>query len=451
MRAHTIISKKTCDLSQVINYAKSALAIADAKPIDILKDINDKFLKPAGVRMVFDNKEIPLLIYKTDKDALGESGDPLIDCRMLLTCDRASRNHQIELASECNGVVVDPSTWDIISYPPAALSFNMQKNAMIDCLKSNLYKIYYADFGSVITLYYYGSRWRISTANSYQIDDLIWIGTKTYRELINELMENIELDIEELDKDWCYSFGFHHPEYHKFNGATLKPIRAWFIRAINIVDFNKTGKLTPENTTENNGIMFHKIPKQKYADDIMAIANIDPAAAIKKMEERCAASTTNYFSNPCNIPLHGFILKSIKPDVIADTLIESDLQCKLRQMISQRPPISIPIEKRFDWMMINSSFSIENKVIFRKLFPHTVPFGEQLDQLIRKISSRIVDISNKPDIVFENNNIDKVAQFIIEQMSANKIEVNRKPKSIGIIQDFLQQQEYIEVYIKLLF
>ena len=455
MRAQTTIFKKTTDLAEVIKFAKNM--IKQSNVINVLKEVNNQYFDPAGIRMIFDNKEIPRLMYQTDVENIEKSGIlSEKSIRMVLTCDRASRNHQIELASECNGIVININTWDILSYPPAALSFNMQKSTILDCFKTKMYEIYYADFGTVTTLYYFDNKWQLSTANSYEIDNMIWLGKKTFRELIDELFASIELDINKLDTNLCYSFGFHHNEYHKFNGATQKPVRGWFIRAINLTKFNGENNesadyhLNSENMTTNNNVFFNKMPKQQEATDIIKILSADPEAALKKIDEKCNEALLKYFNNPKCIPCYGFILKSVKPEIIADVLIESTLQTKLRQLIGQRPPTDIPPEDRFQWMMINSSFSIEYRPVFKSLFPQTNNSIDKLDEIMRKVASRVTDAYGKENFKFADNNIDKVAEYVLEQMTNDKILINRQVSSIRIVQDYLCQSLFIPVLLKLM-
>jgi hypothetical protein len=440
---------KTADIKEVVKFAKGLISQGQ-KPKDVLNEVKKLYFVPYGIRVLYDKSEDVNIIHQTDEDGVNPSDnapiniEPTKSKRIILVCDRASRNHEIELASECNGIVIDMLTWNILSYPPAALSFNMSADNVKKNLSAGLYKIYKADFGTIVTFYYYNNRWILSTANSYEIDNKIWSGNRPFRDIINEIFNSYKINMDELDKDWCYSFGFHHNEYHPFNGGGQKPARAWFVRSVNLKKFNDVGEFVLSHDNMN------KLPLQLEAADLNKNCNENPVEVYSKMIKDCDGSLINYHNNNQLTPCYGFILISARPDIIANVLIESKLLMKIRKLICRKPPPDIPVNKRFIWWMVNATFNEAEKPVYRSLFPYTKTYGEKLDTTIREIATKVVDVSQKDNYKFSETQTDKIAKYTIEKMKEKKIIVNRKPISIGIIQDFLMTPEFTNLYTTIL-
>lgn len=426
MRNSQLIFRKTVCLADVIKQAKNLLL--NKNPYEVFKIIQDQHFKndDLNIKVLFDNQELAKQIAESIP------GD--LTGRVLLTCDRGSRNHQYELASECNGVVIDFATWDILSYPPAALSFNMPKATIIECFKEKYYDVYHADYGTIVTLYYYGGKWNMSTSNSYEIDNMIWVGQFTFRQLLDEILQNENIDLETLDRDYCHTIGFHHDEYHKFNGCGQNPKRAWFVRSVNL----KTHMAIYKNN-------LLRLPMQNIDPSIMKSIEVGNYEKVyNAMNTKCELALTNYFNNKNTVPFFGYILKSNRPDIIADAFMESSLQEKIRLMVCQRPPSDIVHVNRFDWMVMNSMFNPNLNAPFKQLFGQSKVYIELYDQIINQLSSDITRDFNK-DI----NGLRREIKFFIEELNNRNIDVNKRKISKEIIKNFLYNPIYIPIYIKL--
>jgi hypothetical protein len=471
MRKHTIEVSKTINFTDILKFGRELLN-KTGQPAEVLALVNNEYLKKIGIKYILEyehnTKQIPDIIYQTDeeskepKNGLSFSDGAIIQPaiqpaewpaklyttrRIIFVCNRASRNHQIQAASEANGIVIDYYTWKVLSYPPAALSFNMSEDTIIKHLESKTYKIYNIDFGTIITLYYYNGKWVISSANGYEIDNKIWIGTRTFRNLVDEIFEKYDIDVSKLNIHWCYTFGFHHNEYHPFDGAGQPPIRAWFIRAVNIVEYNTSFNIVSADNTIVDG----KIPMQTENIELNKLAVSNPKGVMANIKDICSKSYVNYINDRRVTPVYGFVLLSANPSLIADVLIESDLQKKLRKFICRRPPNELDPTKRFNWMMINSSIDkIDDKPIFRKMFPQTIAVGEKFDKLLIDLAKKIVLDFNKENVVYGNNQFDQLVKFVIDQMKKQSHNINKKPESIGIVQDFLRRDEFVYLYAEIL-
>jgi hypothetical protein len=170
---------------------------------------------------------------------------------------------------ECNGLILEMNTWKPLCVPTRTLRYN------IDTLKSNtflhqgLYTIYEAEDGTCFNMYYFKptnvdnqisvdnqsnqsnvdsnqntGRWVISTASGYEMNNVKW-ENKTYQELITECLEKVNLSWVEftnlLNPTYNYSFGFKHPEFHRFNEGRDDPLyKLWFIQSVDLVEESKT-------------------------------------------------------------------------------------------------------------------------------------------------------------------------------------------------------------------
>jgi hypothetical protein len=86
--------------------------------------------------------------------------------------------------------------------------------------------------GTIVSLYYYDNKWRISTTRGYDMGASKWLSTKTYDEIVAIVLQKYDISFDELDQSKYYTIGFHHPEYHPF----MNEITAWSVSSRNKID-----------------------------------------------------------------------------------------------------------------------------------------------------------------------------------------------------------------------
>jgi hypothetical protein len=165
----------------------------------------------------------------------------------------------IPAVSECNGLILD-SKFNILAYPiPLFQPENLVDYKQLkkdydinyDINSESKYKCYFAEYGTVVNLYYYEflddnkniGKWTMSTVRGYEVNDVKW-NNLTYEKMFSECV-NKDFDIfcKKLDKKYTYSFVFTHPDMHPFHQIT----NCIFIRRTN----NEDGTFDEINNFEN--------------------------------------------------------------------------------------------------------------------------------------------------------------------------------------------------------
>lgn len=157
--------------------------------------------------------------------------DAVID-RILFFVDssRIEGNKVLNESFQINGVVVSGTTWDLLSVPSPYINygighvfsfFSRNEKELKKSIKA--YKVY---DGTVVTLYYHRDMWRLSSANSIDINNHTLIAKdKTFATLFEEaLPASCRLNSDVLNKCMSYSIAFRHPEHHLFHTDDSKPI-----------------------------------------------------------------------------------------------------------------------------------------------------------------------------------------------------------------------------------
>ncbi len=86
--------------------------------------------------------------YETINDAPLTS---TVQRRLILTTTKASANFSCELVRQCNGVVIDYPSWELLAVPPNMFSPRYSINNIISNFSK--YSIYDVNDGTTVTLY----------------------------------------------------------------------------------------------------------------------------------------------------------------------------------------------------------------------------------------------------------------------------------------------------------
>jgi hypothetical protein len=270
------------------------------------------------------------------------------------------------LSRECNGIILQNETWDVIAYPPPPLLLlKVPNDVYSNCT------IYDANDGTTVMLYYYNNKWRLSTNRAYEVNNLKPYGTSlTFMEAFLESVNQYNLSLDDLDTELSYTIGFHNNIFHPFGGEN----KAWLISI-----FAKDG------TEKNIDI---GLPKQREVDISVDLINFNVACAMD-----------NYLDN--GTVCLGYIIQDNSTKV--RYLIESKLLKVIRNMYYNNH-----INKT---LAMNPSYTKENYVcldsvlrksnIFTKIFPQFTEKCVFLTNYIDKLVKSIIDIVNnntqKPD------------------------------------------------------
>ena len=274
-------------------------------------------------------------------------------------------------AQESNGLILEQGTWRPLVVPPRSLRFNIDTETSNKFLHQGLYHIYKAADGTSFNMYYYDGRWVISTAKGYDMNSVCW-DSLSYQTIISQCLESIGLTWEtftdQLDKTRCYSFGFKHPNFHKFDEGRDTPVhKIWFIQSVNL------------DVTSNEYL---------WSSDKTPIGIIEsqpvycgPVNNLKELYKIASCSLESFLSN--KTVNYGFILRSVNFEATrlhSDLYIESALMRSIRRFWYENNLIDLCHKNRWSKetaVTFNAFLDRTTRENFRVLFGrHTSSFTE---------------------------------------------------------------------------
>lgn len=390
--------------------------------------------------------------------------------RVLLTSKRNSGDFNSLLIQQCNGVVLEYPTWDVLSIPPPMFNPKFKYNQLSS--KFAKYSVFEIKDGTTVTLYWCDG-WCISSANGFQVNDYQWLGETTYLGAINELAAKYypEFDFAKLDKTLCYTIGFRH---HDFHPLQTDPQKMWFIQSYDLAQVNSCSpKLVPKYDL-NIGFPT-QVPIHTSANPIkwMMAENGDALSRyFTTSARRTEQSKKNGMIN------YGFILRGdfATHGKLSNIMLESTLLTTIRQLIYNLPKgkfatiVPAAAAERLKYTVLRAYLGQRTKYNFLNLFPQFTQEYKRYDDFFNKLCGRIFNaiINNTvrtslitPLIIVNasaNATKDKGLAIKIDQLAALFIphiekEINISPVDIlgpGIILDFILDPKYIDIYFKCL-
>lgn len=381
--------------------------------------------------------DFKLLRYGLFKLGIKSSYD---DNRVILTYDQDNKNDNntkvykndnnikgIDV-NECNGLILDRKTYNPLVIPVKVLRKKVKLSPSVD------YKIYYIEDGTVVNLYYLDNNssegacknssegecnnWLISTANGYEMNKVTW-DTKTYQTVITECLADIGLTWETftslLNKEHCYTFGFKHPEFHKFYSGTKKGIyKFWFVQHVRLSDMKIF------NTFDTFDTMFNsqKLYEHGFTNNDLLLKDLNRTAtnALQIYTDHVDECNDVKCDNHEDYVNYGYIIKSDDENFI----IESSLLQKIRTIWYNKEFINLCKEKNWNKthaVILNSYLDNNKYKIFLQLFPQ---YKNQMEDYSRLIYNIISDLINRN----VNSKYKKMRDFIF-----NKIKIPFNGKS----------------------
>jgi hypothetical protein len=305
-------------------------------------------------------------------------------------------------AQESNGLILERDTWKPLVVPPRSLRFNIDTEASNRFLHQGLYHIYKAEDGTCFNMYYRSTvpttddensgRWIISTAKGYDMNNTKWDGI-TYQEIVTECLSKIGLTWEtftsQLNKTYCYSFGFKHPSFHKFFEGKDTPIyKIWFIQSVDL------------NVSSSTYL---------WASDKSPVAIINnqevyssPVGNLRELY-KLAGYALNDFLGVGSV-CYGFILRSAnfeQTEYHSDLFIESNLMRTIRKywyennIIDQCHKNGWSKEKT---ITLHSYLDTSNYELFRLLFKQYTDTMESYSEMLNTVTDFMVRLAKDPSL-----------------------------------------------------
>lgn len=384
------------------------------------------------VRIRYDAKYETVACPQRDANAPFKHLNGVNVKRILLTADRNTADFSSKLMSQCNGAVLEFSSWKLLVSPPKM--FNPRRNYRTLAANVENYDIYYVADGTSINLYYYEDKWVMSSTNGFDVGNYQWMGAPTYMEAFMEVAAMYpDFSFDRLDKTRAYSIGFHHKDFHPLEGDGQK---LWFIQS-----------------SGADGISYDDsigIPLQvKF--ELMA----GPGLAKSLAAMSSTALSTYMFAAKSGAPIpiyYGMIFRAKNNDN-SDYLLESALLKFIRNMMYDIPRCKyangtfITHENRLNYALMRGYLCDTTRALAPTLFPQYVPafraFKETFDLLADKII-KLMQLGFRAKK--ENTRIDTLAFRFSSFLKTDRVLSITDQHGPEIVKDFLMNVDHLDVY-----
>jgi hypothetical protein len=371
-----------------------------------------------------------------------------------LTTDRNGANFNVPLVRQSNGLIwhIDGDGLAQLVVVPSP-EFNNSYSA-IDIeqhLKDDLYNITLLEDGTTFNLYWFNG-WHYATKNSRDCAGMEWRGS-VYGELIRECFGAVELNVDTLDKNYVYTFGFNHPAHHPFidkNSDILPNPKLWLIRAYDRVNL--------QTVEVDIGV-----PRQALVD-LNKYKSPDSKSICSDLTTVCNDALTLYLEG--HSTLLGFILRSKNPDrtgAVSDIMIESSLFQSIKRCIYDLPYIKNKAVrsylkgrfKNFDYVIMNAWLDFTKRNVFFKLFPQFHSLQDRYNAVLEKTIDKIIPLlqsggaEDPPINVFreatDEESASNLAHHMIPVLREKISSVDRH-----VIRDLIMHPKYTDTYVEFL-
>lgn len=345
--------------------------------------------------------------------------------RVVLVAKDTSKHFNKPIVNECAGCILGfykNNKWvcRLLSRPPNCFYTKYKR------VNARDYKVYEAEDGTTITLYWLDGEWRLSTKNGYDVGNLEWRGSK-YIDVLTESLANTKPDFDwnRLNKNVSYTIGFCHPDHHPFRDCK----RVWFIQSYNL----------EKNTPGGNP----GLPGQKevFCDDYDEL--VYNAEASYKRFIKTGEINFGYIlrAKPQSRSSRG----KYKPDVF----IESSLMSNIRRVLYQQKFIKNEetrrkVKKQFarmDYVVLRAYLDRSRRKIIKALFPKYRHKIAELESIIGSAADHLSECAPETDL---ERDLEDYLYKTLNLYKSTKI-------SREVIMDVITSPSAIDIYAKNLY
>lgn len=410
----------TSPLNRFTEFVKS---IPSEDTINYLNTVLGK----KGVKVIYEKAE------NFQKDA------PTYDRLMFSTFDRSCPfDFPGTILSSTNG----GPPYKVISVPPAPPVTRYKSNYLFK--NFSRCSIVKANDGTTVTLYYHNDKWVISTHRGFEVNSYNWFGTRTYQDVVNEVLAQYSFDYNKLDKNKCYTFGFNHNEFHPFlegrvteteSKEDVKNVsRAWFIQSVDLTKFNN-GQRSYVSFEDDIGLPLQESVQFNSVKDMFRGAN-DAYATYKD------TGVVNY----------GYLIRIGSRQY----LIESSLMKSIRHIFYSNKfnKLDTAFDKK-KYITVNAFLDAGKHDMFKVLFPQYTKefktFEKKVDELVDAITNIIVENRNEKTYKAESI-VDIVAMELYHCINKSiTIKIHKKEDVANLLYTFVYSTKYTNLIYKLVY
>lgn len=336
---------------------------------------------------------------------------------------------------ECNGLILEMESkkWKPLVVPPRSLRFNIETEKANIFLAQDMYTVYEAQDGTIINLYFYGGDWVISTTRGFHMNDMVWDGNRTFKQIVTGILDTLGLTWQQftsyLSKTSCYTFGFRHKEIQKFQPAGELSCKIWFVQSVEL------DETSPNYLWVNDTSPIGLIAGQK---------KIAKPMQIQELYRIAVNSLDNYFKH--GEICYGFILRSNNfecTELHSDLFVESKLMQNIKKSWYDNEIVN----------MCNRLKLSKNLVVCARAFlcqtPHFIQLFPDFEPLFRWFETAFESLVTQTlEACKQTSNpcLDVTAILAGKFMNLQLVK-NIDDKALSIMRDFLRSKDFLMEFI----
>lgn len=353
--------------------------------------------------------------------------------RVILTSIRNKADFNIELCRQCNGVIMEFPSWKVLAMPSPVLPIITPK-----IRNTADYDIFEIRDGTIVTLYHYGEKWCMGSANGYDISDYTWLGQGTYRELFDECGKKFLMP---LKTNCCYTIGFRH---HSIHPLLNDPNDMWLICAYDL----DTGEFV-----NNDFPLREQLPLRTNP-------------TIQQLLRRNSTALDEYnksISNGGSPKIHyGYILRArTQIGAASNILLESTLLKRIRGLVYNIPASMHSDNKCLEYIILRAYLNYPCRTSFVHLFPQFnnryIKYNNIMDKLLNKVVNSLRNSNIKAALIeaatttdTNVSTIDKLALIFVKAIEADQSINVFDTNGTSIVNDYITDVKYLPIYYEML-
>lgn len=352
---------------------------------------------------------------------MGEEFNPATH-RMLLTTVDKFTDYNEYVTTQCYGAVC--AAGKILAMPPAP--FNKHASLRSVFKRRGTFRVYPAFDGTMVSLYWYGEKWCISTANGYEVSEYKWIGPKTYAEVVSGALATIGKTFDNLDKGTSYTIIVRDPDWH--------PLLQDNRKIVLVHRYNTATGVTVGAETDSDGFPYIKAIDSPVLRDLV----------------EWNRDSLNLFRTTHNA-WYGFIVRADWDihGANSNIYVESHLMKSIRKMMYSYYGV---VNDKVKYSVLRAYLHTRTAALFMDLFPQFNKTMLAIKSIINEISLSVMtamsNVDERKRLEQSTDHRDYVIKAIlgsIEQEKISIVDVN----SIMIINDLIRSPKYIDLFASL--
>lgn len=378
----------------------------------------------------------------------------ILEARVILYSDKFKSDFKNPISKECNGLVLyynnkNNPMWKILVKPIECFNMNKLSVTKIDqYYKNNAYKVYKAVDGTVLNLYFYKEKWRISSCKGYDVSNIIFVDGLTYMEVVDLISKKYpNFSFEKMNIRRSYTICIRYRQYHIFNETmdSTKIEDNTYMILLQSVDTSQ--EKLPVYYDEDIGIPLQKPILTKEKSVLSLINNLKQN--FQKIEKNIQNEKKLLIE-----PLYGYILRSKTVDIeYRNIFLESELMKYIRLALYNNVNSS---DNDYLYMKLETGLNRKKfskyMIIFRQYttFYKTLHFllSVVIPKIIKNNKNTIVEIPEKyKKYIYDIDKFYILIAALVKSMNNNNIIVNSENINIkNIIYDYIHDTRFIQLF-----